>query len=233
MQLQAGQQLLLEKGMAQITYGNGAVVLLEGPASFRIDSPKSGFLARGKLMARADTEESRQFTIITPDARFEDLGTEFGVMIDDKGRSAVAVFAGKVKAEAKLADGRWTVPVSLGRGEAAFCEEAEFTRQVAQRNNFPTLQPQSQTPPRRPVPAMAGCQPGVAKPRGFAGVLRFPAGPEKCQGPVESRINRGGAKRRNTKCNLESRTVCREGSLGIHVGRRGRESDFCPASIDK
>ena len=81
-------------------------------------------------MARADTEESRQFKIITADARFEDLGTEFGVMIDDKGRIAVAVFAGKVKAEAKLADGRWTVPVSLGRGEAAVCEAAEFTRQV-------------------------------------------------------------------------------------------------------
>ena len=63
MHLQAGQQLQLEKGIAQITYSNGAVVLLEGPASFTVDSPNSGFLSRGKLTARADTEKSRQFTI--------------------------------------------------------------------------------------------------------------------------------------------------------------------------
>jgi hypothetical protein len=147
MPLQAGSELQLEKGIAQITYSNRAVVLLEGPASFTVDSPNSGFLSRGKLTARADSEQSRQFTILTPNARFVDLGTEFGVMIDDKGRSAVAVFAGKVKAEAKLADGRWTTPVSLIKGEAVVCEGAKFTPQVAQRSDFPALQPLPLPPP--------------------------------------------------------------------------------------
>jgi hypothetical protein len=142
MSMQAGQKLILEKGIAQITYTNGAVVLLEGPASFTSDSEKSGFLSRGKLTARADTKESRQFAILTPDARFVDLGTEFGVRIDDKGRAAVAVFAGKINAEAKRADGRWSDPVSLSKGEAALCVGAKFTAQVALRSDFPTLQPQ-------------------------------------------------------------------------------------------
>jgi hypothetical protein len=145
--LQAGRQLELEKGIAQITYYNGAVVLLEGPASFTVDSEKSGFLSRGKLTARADTKESRQFAILTPDARFVDLGTEFGVKIDDKGRAAVAVFAGKVNAEAKRADGRWSNPVSLSKGEAALCEGAKFTTQVALRSDFPMLQPQLPSAP--------------------------------------------------------------------------------------
>jgi hypothetical protein len=143
MQLQAGQQLQLEKGVAQITYSNGAVVLLEGPASFTVDSATSGFLSHGKLTARADIERSRQFTIATPQARFVDLGTEFGVMIDDKGRSSVAVFAGKVVAEAKMADGRWTTLVSLRKGESVVCEGTKYTSQVAQRSNFPSLQPLS------------------------------------------------------------------------------------------
>ncbi len=147
MQLQVGQQLQLEKGIAQITYSNQAVVLLEGPASFTVGSPNSGFLSQGKLTARADSDESRQFTIVTPDARFVDLGTEFGVMIDDQGRAAVAVFAGEVKAEAKLADGRWTTGVPIREGEAVVCEGAKFTRQVAQRSNFPTLQPLPPPPP--------------------------------------------------------------------------------------
>jgi hypothetical protein len=143
MHLQVGQQLQLEKGIAQITYSNGAVVLLEGPISFTVGSPKSGFLSQGKLTARAETKESRQFTIVTPNSRFVDFGTEFGVMIDDKGRTSVAVFAGKVNAEAKLADGRWTAPVSFSKGEAAVCEGAQFTPQVAQRSDFPSLHPQT------------------------------------------------------------------------------------------
>ena len=93
--------------------------MLEGPVSYTVDSPKSGFLSRGKLTARADTEESRQFTIDTPSARFVDLGTEFGVMIDDQGRSAVAVFSGKVNAEAKLANGRWSKPLLSRRGRGS------------------------------------------------------------------------------------------------------------------
>ena len=125
MQIRLGQKLRLDKGIAQITYSNRAVVILEGPASYTVDSPKSGYLSRGKLTARADTEQSRQFTIGTPFARFVDLGTEFGVMIDAQGRPTVAVFEGKVNAEAKLANGRWTTGISLGKGEAAVCEENE------------------------------------------------------------------------------------------------------------
>jgi hypothetical protein len=141
MHMQAGQQLQLEKGIAQITYSNGAVVLLKGSFFYTVDSPKSGFLTRGKLTVRADTEQSRQFTIATPGARFIDLGTEFGVTIDDKGRSIVAVFAGKVNAEAKLANGRWDTPVALSAGEAVVCVERKFSSYVAQRSDFPTLRP--------------------------------------------------------------------------------------------
>jgi hypothetical protein len=141
MPLQAGQQLQLEKGIAQITYSNGAMVLIEGPVFFTVDSPKSGFLSLGKLTALAEAEKSRQFAILTPDARFVDLGTEFGVRIDNKGRAAVAVFAGKVNAEAKRADGRWTTPVSLHKGQAAVCEGTKFISQVASRSDFPALHP--------------------------------------------------------------------------------------------
>ncbi len=141
MRLRVGQQLQLETGMAQITYSNNATVLLQGPASFTVASPNSGFLSQGKLTARAEKEQAGQFAIITPDARFIDLGTEFGVMIDDKGHVAAAVFSGKVKAEAKLPDGRWTTGISIREGEAVVCEAANFTRLVAQRSNFPSLQP--------------------------------------------------------------------------------------------
>jgi hypothetical protein len=136
-----GQQLRLDKGIVQLTYSNGATVLLQGPADYEIDSSNSGCLKFGKLTARCDTEQSRQFTIVTPNARFVDLGTEFGVMINDIGQAAVAVFAGKVKAEAKLAEGHWGTPVSLSAGESVVCVEKKFNPYVAQRNDFPALHP--------------------------------------------------------------------------------------------
>jgi len=149
MQLEAGRNLLLDKGIAQITYYSGAVVLVEGPASFTVDSPKSGLLVRGRLTVRAATERSRQFAIVTPYARFVDLGTEFGVRIDDKGRSEVAVFSGKVNAEAKLPNSKWDTPLVVSAGEAVVCEGGKFASFVTQRSSFPSLQP---LPPPPPMP---------------------------------------------------------------------------------
>jgi hypothetical protein len=139
-QLRIGRQLQLEKGLVQITYFNKAVVVLEGPVYYTVDSPKSGFLSRGKLTARADTKQSRQFTIVTSNARFVDMGTEFGVAVEANGRAAVAVFAGKVKAEAKKADGGWTKQISLREGQAGMYEQSKFTSLVCKRSDFPSLQ---------------------------------------------------------------------------------------------
>jgi Concanavalin A-like lectin/glucanases superfamily len=152
MQLQAGQHLQLEKGIAHITYANGALVVLEGPVSFTVETANSGFISRGKLSARADSEQSRYFTIASTDARFVDLGTEFGVMIDEKGRAAVAVFEGKVNAAARLANGRWDAPVPIIAGEAVVCVERKFSSYVAQRTNFPTLQALPPPPPSPGAP---------------------------------------------------------------------------------
>lgn len=140
-QLRIDQKIELEQGLLEITYSNKAKVLIEGPASFAIDSKKSGFLSKGKLLARADTEKSRQFTITTPNAKFVDLGTEFGVEVDVKGKSSVAVFSGKVNAAAKLDEGRWTNPIPVKEDEAVVCEGQKFAPLVAQRSNFPSLNP--------------------------------------------------------------------------------------------
>ena len=145
-QLPVGQKLELEKGLAQVTYANGAVVSRRA-GSYTVDSPKSGFLSRGKLTARAEPKVRGNSSLPRADARFVDLGTEFGVMIDERGRAQIAVFEGKVNAEAKLADGRWTAPVPLAEGEAAICEGMKFTPQVVARSDFPTLLP----PPPPPI----------------------------------------------------------------------------------
>lgn len=147
--LAEGAKLELKSGLAEVVYGNGAKVLLQGPVKFDIQANNAGFLREGKLTATANSVSSHGFTIYTPAARFSDLGTEFGVQVDAEGRAAVAVFVGKVHAEAKQANGSWAKPLSLREGEGAVCEKASFTRQAANRSDFPSLE----GPPPPPPPA--------------------------------------------------------------------------------
>jgi hypothetical protein len=139
MQLEKGRQLHLEKGLLQITYDTGAKVLLAGPATYKIESNNAGYLGLGKLTARVETIEAEGFTINTPNARFVDLGTEFGVKVDARGRDEVHVFAGRVNAETKTAEGGFSAPRALHRGEAFVFDGKTTAVQVARPLDFPSL----------------------------------------------------------------------------------------------
>ncbi|MCG8585158.1 MAG: hypothetical protein MI757_10635 [Pirellulales bacterium] len=121
--IRVGQEIAFTSGLVELTYDTGAKVVIEGPAEFVVGgtaapedrnserkkgdegiprdlSPRalanSGFLKRGKLVARCDTPESERFTIVTPLASVADLGTEFGVVVRDDGDIGTHVFDGKV-----------------------------------------------------------------------------------------------------------------------------------------
>lgn len=95
--LPPGGQLRLSKGLVEVTFGNGARVIVEGPAAFETASATHGFLRSGSLVAHV-TAEAKGFAIETPTARIVDLGTEFGVCVADEGRAAdVQVFQGEVE----------------------------------------------------------------------------------------------------------------------------------------
>lgn len=56
----------------------------------------AGYLKHGRLVARVDSLEAHGFTIRTPAAAIEDLGTEFGIKVDERGVTDTHVFEGKV-----------------------------------------------------------------------------------------------------------------------------------------
>ncbi len=139
----------LDSGLVQITYDSGAKVILEGPCTYEVESTAGGYLSLGKLTARVgeDKETRRQgdkgkkadaasphllvsrspglpvsplFSVRTPTAVVTDLGTEFGVEVDESGCSLTHVFQGKV--EVRLAgDGN-------GKGDAIQLAENESVR---------------------------------------------------------------------------------------------------------
>lgn len=88
--------LRLKSGVAQIEFYSGATVVLEGPAEFQLISRMEGFCKRGKLRASVPSH-AHGFSIGTPKMELVDLGTEFGIQVEEGQQTEVHVFEGKVE----------------------------------------------------------------------------------------------------------------------------------------
>lgn len=84
----------LLKGYAKIRFDTGAMIHLESPAKFVLDSADHMRLHYGSLVAFIP-DASSGFVVDTPTCRIVDLGTEFGVGITDRGETEVQMFSGK------------------------------------------------------------------------------------------------------------------------------------------
>lgn len=114
--LVAGRPLDLRSGLAEITFDNGAVVTLEGPARLQVIDTDEAALHSGKLRAHAPPE-AIGFTVSTSQMKVVDLGTEFGVGVAEDESSEVHVFRGSV-AVSPVIDGSTGQRVVLKAGEA-------------------------------------------------------------------------------------------------------------------
>ncbi len=86
----------LERGLAQVVFDNGVRATLEGPAIFDLHSCSAMELISGKLVANVN-RDGAGFSVKTPSTKVLDLGTEFGVNVDEvTGNSDVHVFEGEV-----------------------------------------------------------------------------------------------------------------------------------------
>jgi hypothetical protein len=97
--LRAGSRLRLESGLAEVHFGNGAELILEGPADLEIQGKSAGFLHRGRVSVRVP-ERAIGFALDSPGGRVVDLGTAFGVHVDEGGDTQTEVFEGKVRVRA-------------------------------------------------------------------------------------------------------------------------------------
>ena len=91
--LTKGEQLELKSGSARIEFASGASVILEGPTAFETIAADAGRLLRGRITGHAD---DGNFRLLTDVADVIDLGTEFGVCVDENSFIDVCVFDGEV-----------------------------------------------------------------------------------------------------------------------------------------
>jgi hypothetical protein len=121
--LTPGERLDLVNGLVEITFNDGAVVVLEGPATFDIDSPGRAQLHEGRLSAVVP-ERAHGFQVATARMNVVDLGTEFGLMAEPEGTAEVHVFNGLVKAQLLDEKGNPERTMELNTSQAARIEPA-------------------------------------------------------------------------------------------------------------
>lgn len=91
----------LKDGTAHLRYTNGADLVIQGPAKFRIENEKHTLLETGRVRAIVPPP-ARGFTIETPQLNFEDVGTEFALSVDSStGESGMQVLDGQVNLRRK------------------------------------------------------------------------------------------------------------------------------------
>lgn len=117
--LRPGQRLTLTAGFAEITTNHGAVAVLEAPATIElINNDNALHLHAGKLVGICETETSQGFAVSTPRMDVIDLGTRFGVSVEQTGESLVQVFDGVVVAKPNVIDQSTSIARELGAGES-------------------------------------------------------------------------------------------------------------------
>ena len=92
-----GRTLRLGRGLAEIEFERGARVILEGPAALELLSDNSARLISGSMTARVPPA-AKGFTIVSPQGKVVDLGTEFGLAVGASGATSVRVFEGELTA---------------------------------------------------------------------------------------------------------------------------------------
>ena len=111
-------------GLAQLEFKSGAIVIIEGPAKFDLQSKDAAFCHHGKIRAIVP-EQATGFQISAKQLEVIDLGTEFGMNVSSTGEIEVVVYEGKVelhKNEAKPGDEPEIEVSELNAGESIFVD---------------------------------------------------------------------------------------------------------------
>ncbi|MCO6047115.1 FecR domain-containing protein [Aeoliella sp. ICT_H6.2] len=112
--VRVGDTISTDDKITFLHFDCGVDVLLMGPAELSVVSPMRAELSKGTLTARV-AESAHGFRIDTPNSKVTDLGTEFGVSVDDSGVTDTVVFSGKVAMEYRqlptAEESRSTIPL--------------------------------------------------------------------------------------------------------------------------
>jgi len=126
-----GQRLLtktplrIQEGLAELTFDDGARVVVEAPARFELLSHDRMMLYSGRLSALV-SDEAHGFTVDTATLRVIDLGTEFGIEVSTYGDAVVQMYEGKARLSLR-SSAKKTMLVNKGQARQVSASGAAIT----------------------------------------------------------------------------------------------------------
>ncbi len=124
-------EILLDSGIVAIEFYSGARVILEGPAIFELTSENSAILREGRIRALVPPQACG-FSVSTRQIEVVDLGTEFGMNIEEDGHlTEVHCFNGLVDVYENNLSQKGEVLRSLETGEAIRIQSTKIQRMSA------------------------------------------------------------------------------------------------------
>lgn len=111
------KELYLERGVAEFRFDSGVRLVLEGPTKINIESVNSATIASGSVVLHG-YESSPEFELITPQAKFYDIGTEYGAKVEEDGTTELHVFQGAVRIQPEMELVEISAPFIVGAGKA-------------------------------------------------------------------------------------------------------------------
>jgi hypothetical protein len=151
-----GDRFNLLSGLLEITYDTGAQVILQGPVTYKVESPSGGYISVGRLTASVENSKTKdqrpktenhnpkspnlqisEFTVRTPTALVTDLGTEFGVEVTRSGETTSHVFRGSIRVQKVGPNGTPEADSQVLReNQTVRVEGAPESRQIVALRNF-------------------------------------------------------------------------------------------------
>ncbi|HZZ28984.1 MAG TPA: FecR family protein [Pirellulales bacterium] len=93
--VRSGDTVRVTNGMMKLLFDNETIVTLHSPAIFEVVSEMRARVLLGKVTAKIGPK-AKGFSVVTPQATVIDLGTEFGIEVNELGATDVVVFKGAV-----------------------------------------------------------------------------------------------------------------------------------------
>jgi len=89
-------EIAIGAGLLELEFYSGAALILEGPAELNLVSKELCLCRSGKVRVHVP-RQARGFTVLSPNVKLVDLGTEFGMEVKPSVKTEVHVFEGKVE----------------------------------------------------------------------------------------------------------------------------------------
>lgn len=117
---------MIQNGDIELKLESGVIIDIDGPAEARFSSSMLISLFNGNIIASVG-ENAKGFVVETPDTRIVDLGTRFGVSLNNDGDTDVVVLDGNVEVpNAKNTTDE--LLATLTEGDAIRVDSKYFTR---------------------------------------------------------------------------------------------------------